>query len=380
MSLKYKFPDDTDGQKLPDIKEKIELSDNDEILINSNWAVRKIKAKYFRGSQWEKWEEGEKGKDWINWKDWTNWISIEKITSEKVWKTTTVTIWKSDGTEKKITIEDWKDWNWTWDMLKSENLAWLENRVEARKNLKVYSKDEVDSKKTDSDDKINLINRSLLNKVDKIVWYWLSRNDFTDEALAKLNSINPDLFAKLDSENIFKADQTIKKEWVNLYFNSSSHSSLRYQKDGVDLFALSVWGEKNFKISRFVNGNWVWDAMTINNADWKIWIHGINNSANSFQVMWMWMNVTWLDPSKKIEIRDNRILPWWGSYNAELWWWAFTWDTEIFWIWTSKKMALTASSIKLLNIKKEPDIYGLSSWDIYLKKFRDDYYYLSLIP
>jgi|GEM_PF-4938156 hypothetical protein len=53
--------------------------------------------------------------------------------------------------------------------MKSNNLSDLVDKVEARKNLKVYSKDEVDSKKTDSDDKINSINRTLLNKVDKIV-------------------------------------------------------------------------------------------------------------------------------------------------------------------------------------------------------------------
>lgn len=91
------------------------------------------------------------------------------------------------------------------------------------------------------------------------------------------------------------------------------------------------------------------------------------------------MNVTWDGSPMKIEIRDNRILPWCNWYNAEIGWWAFTWDIEIFWIWSSKKMVLSASSIKLQNIKKEPDIYGLSSWDIYLKKFRDDYF-LALIP
>ena len=359
MSLKYKFPDDTDWQKLPDIKEKIELSDNDEILINSNWAVRKIKAKYFRGSQWEKGEKWDKWDIWPIWIQWPKWDNWERWLKGDKWeKWDTWPAWRD--------WRDWRDWVGVGDLLSSNNLSDLVDKVEARKNLKVYSKDEVD--------------RSLLNKVDKIVWYWLSKNDFTDEALAKLNSINPDLFAKLNSENIFTKNQTIKKEWANLYLDSTTYSSLRYKKDNVELFALSVWTEKDFKISRFVNGNWMWDAMTINNTDWKIWINGVNNSINSLQIDWNWMNVTWADSSMKIEIRDNRILPWCNWYNAEIGWWAFTWDNEIFWIWTSKKMALTASSIKLLNIKKEPDIYGLSSWDIYLKKFRDDYYYLSLIP
>lgn len=355
-----------------DYEEKQDLvQSNEELLINSWGIVKRIKAEKFKG---EKGDKGETGLKWDKWDIWPAWERWEP------WKNFEY----SDFTEEQLEGLRWpqgpagRDWTWTGDMLKSENLAWLENRVEARKNLKVYSKDEVDSKKTDSDDKINLINRVLSNKVDKIAWYWLSRNDFTDEALAKLNSINPDLFAKLDSENIFTKNQTIKHDWVNLNLDSSSHSSLRYKQNWTDIFAVSVWTEKNFKISRFVNGNWVWDSITINNNDWKIWLWVVNNSWNQVQVSQSWLCV--VENNYKMEIIWNRILPWYGSYNAELGWWAFTWDIEIFWIWTSKKMVLSASSIKLQNIKKEPDIYGLSSWDIYLKKFRDNYYYLSLIP
>lgn len=79
--------------------------------------------------------------------------------------------------------------------------------------------------------------------------------------------------AKLNKENIFTKDQTIKHDWVNLYLDSTSHSSLRYKKDSVELFALSVWDEKNFKISRFVNWYWVWNVLVINNNDWNIQIN-----------------------------------------------------------------------------------------------------------
>lgn len=370
-SIKYRFPDDPNKKwnnnhqnTFTNLSEKYEIQENDELIINNNWLLRKIKAKKFRWEKGEKWDKWDIWPIWIQWPKWDNWERWEKGDKWEKWDT-----WPA--------WRDWRDWVGVGDLLSSNNLSDLVDKVEARKNLKVYSKYEVDSKKTDSDDKINLINRVLLNKVDKIVWYWLSKNDFTDEALAKLNSINPDLFAKLDSENIFTKNQTIKTNGANLYLDSSSYSSLRYKKDSVELFALSVWGEKNFKISRFVNGNWVWDVLTINNNDWKIWFGVVNNSGNLVQINWSWLGI--VDNNSKMEIVWNRILPWFNWYNAELWWGAFTWDTETFWIWTYKKMALTASSIKLQNIKKEPDIYGLSSWDIYLKKFRDDYY-LSLIP
>ena len=324
----------------------------------SDWKIEtaQLPATWIQWPKWDKWERWEK---WDRWEQGPRWIPGPVGPQWPAWR-------------------NWRDWAGSGDMVSSNNLSDLVDKVKARENLNVYSKTESDKK---LDDKIKKIPQSdLSNYVQKEDWKWLSTNDFTDIALAKLNSINPDLFAKLNSENIFKADQTIKKEWVNLYFNSSSHSSLRYQKDGVDLFALSVWTEKDFKISRFVNGNWVWNVMTINNTDWKIWINSINNSINSLQIDWNWLNVTRADWLMKIEIRDNRILPWCNWYNAEIGWWAFTWDNETFWIWAHKKMVLAGSSIKLLNIKKEPDIYGLSSWDIYLKKFRDDYYYLSLIP
>lgn len=377
-SIKYRFPDDPNKKwnnnhqnTFTNLSEKYEIQENDELIINNNWLLRKIKAKKFRWEKGEKWDKWDIWPIWIQWPKWDNWERWLKGDKWEKWE-------KWDTWPAWPAWRDWRDWAGSGDMVSSNNLSDLVDKVKARENLNVYSKTESDKK---LDDEIKKIPQSdLSNYVQKEDWKWLSTNDFTDIALAKLNSINPDLFAKLNSENIFTKNQTIKTNWANLYLDSTSYSSLRYKKDSVELFALSVWTEKDFKISRFVNWGWAWDAMTINNNDWKIWIHCVNNSPNSLQVMWEWMNVTWAGSPMKIEIRDNRILPWYGTYNAEIWWGAFTWDYETFWIWAHKKMVLAGSSIKLLNIKKEPDIYGLSSWDIYLKKFRDDYYYLSLIP
>lgn len=359
-SIKYRFPDDPNKKwnnnhqnTFTNLSEKYEIQENDELIINNNWLLRKIKAKKFRWEKGEKWDKWDIWPIWIQWPKWDNWERWLKGDKWEKWDT-----WPAWPAWRDW--RDWRDWVGVGDLLSSNNLSDLASKVEARKNLDIYSKWEVEDKFVLKED-----------------WKWLSKNDFTNEALAKLNSINPDLFAKLNSENIFTKNQTIKTNWANLYLDSTSYSSLRYKKDSVELFALSVWSEKDFKISRFVNWNWVWDAITINNNDWKIWLWVINNSWNQVQVGSSWLCV--VDNNYKMEFWWNRILPWCGWYNAEIGWWAFTWDTEIFWIWSHKKMALRAENLKLLNIKKEPDISGLSSWDIYLKKFRDDYY-LSLIP
>lgn len=84
--------------------------------------------------------------------------------------------------------------------------------------------------------------------------------------------------AKLNSENIFTKDQTIKHDWVSFNLDSPSHSSLRYKENWIEIFALSVWSEKDFKISRFVNWNWVWNAFTIKNDNWWIILWNIPTS------------------------------------------------------------------------------------------------------
>ena len=105
--------------------------------------------------------------------------------------------------------------------------------------------------------------------------------------------------------------------------------------------------------------------MTINNNDWKIWIHCVNNSSNSLQVMWEWMNVTWAGSPMKIEIRDNRILPWYNTYNAELWWGAFTGNQKIFWIWVWDWLWLLIRSQKLTLAALPTSPAGLSSWGVW---------------
>ena len=316
MSLKYKFPDDTDWQKLPDIKEKIELSDNDEILINSNWAVRKIKAKYFRGSQGEKWKEGEKGKDWIN------WISIEKITSEKVWKTTTVTIWKSDGTEKKFTIEDWKDWNWAWDMLAANNLSDLKSKVTARENLSIYSKFQTDE--------------NLNGKVDKIAGKGLSTHDLTNERKDKIDSFNPFYQKVQDIRDTNRAPNNPfwKNHHIHYGFIQPSKIWLSSSWDWCTIITINAWDSTTpshyplhqiaytiegmaFRKQKTATEWWDWNyyslrewiMSSITPAPWDYWGAGIwyieNKTTWNFWKLWM-------------RVRDNDNL-WYEFKNSTGW-------------------------------------------------------------
>lgn len=151
---------------------------------------------------------------------------------------------------------------------------------------------------------------------------------------------------------------------TNAIIDSSRASVIRFRDNWKDTFTNAVV-EKNFIISRFVNGNWVNDPLIINNTDWRIWIDGVNNSANSLQIMWTWMNVTKADSSMKIEIRDNRILPWCDWYNAEFWWGAFTGNNEIYWIGVGDWLGIMIRSQKIIFAAIPTSPAGLTSWCVW---------------
>jgi len=106
------------------------VQNNEELLINSWWIVKRIKAEKFK---WEKWEKGETGPKWDN----------------------------GIGSG---------------DLLAKNNLSDLRDKGAARQNLDVFSKTE--------------INEKLNNKVEKISWKSLSTNDFTNELKNKLDWYN----------------------------------------------------------------------------------------------------------------------------------------------------------------------------------------------
>lgn len=95
--------------------------------------------KKLKGEKGEQWDKGDQGRQWDKGDPWespefrkTNDYLQIKLPSERTWK-------------NLIPLADitWPAGSGSGDMLKSENLAWLTNKDQARSNLDVYSKAEV---------------------------------------------------------------------------------------------------------------------------------------------------------------------------------------------------------------------------------------------
>lgn len=53
----------------------------------------------------------------LKWDQWDPWNGIASITSNKVWKVTTVTVTETDGDSESFQIQDWADGQWAWDVI-----------------------------------------------------------------------------------------------------------------------------------------------------------------------------------------------------------------------------------------------------------------------
>ena len=82
-----------------DFEEKLTMAQDDYILFSDSEDGNKIKKAQYKNLKWEDW----------------NWV--ESITSSKDWKTTTVTITETNGEVDTFQIQDWADWQWTWDVV-----------------------------------------------------------------------------------------------------------------------------------------------------------------------------------------------------------------------------------------------------------------------
>lgn len=70
------------------------------------------------GADWQDGRDWTDWQDWQDWQDWADWVGISGITTNKVWKITTVTVSYTDGsTPASFEISDWADWqdgtDWT---------------------------------------------------------------------------------------------------------------------------------------------------------------------------------------------------------------------------------------------------------------------------
>ena len=98
-------------------------------LKGDSWPAWPAWPQGIQGIQWPIWPQGiqglqwEKGDKWDTWAQGVQWIQgiqwkwINTVTSNKVWKTTTVTIsWTFDNSPQNFQILDWEG---SWDMSKS---------------------------------------------------------------------------------------------------------------------------------------------------------------------------------------------------------------------------------------------------------------------
>jgi len=136
-----------------DFEEKLTMAQDDYILFSDSEDGNKIKKAQYSNLKWEKWDQwiqwpqgiqgiqwpkgetwpqwpqgvqwekgdtwatGATGATWPQWPTWPagNWIS--SITSSKAWKTTTVTITETNWTTDTFQVQDWADWEWSWDVI-----------------------------------------------------------------------------------------------------------------------------------------------------------------------------------------------------------------------------------------------------------------------
>ena len=98
---------------------------NDIDFTKDDWDIvkledAKVELKWEKGDKWDKGNTGDKWDKGDKWDTWAtgatgNWIA--SVTSEKVWKITTVTITETNGDSDTFQISDWEDWQGAGDVL-----------------------------------------------------------------------------------------------------------------------------------------------------------------------------------------------------------------------------------------------------------------------
>jgi hypothetical protein len=262
-------------------------------------------AQWPQGPAWATWPQGPTGPQWpqgpawATWPDWedgTDWNWIASITTNKVGKTTTVTITEDDSTVTTFDVEDWADWEWVWDML----LDWVQSVTWA----KTFDKDKLLVKGTST----GTTNLTTANTSANNYTATFPAKDWTVAMTADL----PDITGKVD-KSTYDANTIIKADSDNTPA------------------ALTVWeqtlvGRKTW---------WVITALTptevrtmINVADWA--------TANT-KATWAEVD-TWTDDSKFVTakaIEDSSYIKSWVA--LPLAWWTMTGDITL---WENTWIAL----------------------------------------
>ncbi len=229
-----------------DYEKASEVRENDELLINSGWVVKRFDVAVFKWEKGEKWETGAEGPRWPQGEKWEKLLYSDLTSEEKLelkWERWEQWIQWVPGPEgpkwpqgergpegpRGVPGERWEAWpkwekgekweKWetgpagsgTGDLLSKNNLSDLADKVLSRVNLEVYSKAEVDGKiptlpdlspflqKTEFQNEKNILQNNFNKKfsdlpnfwtfVLKEAWKWLSSNDFTNEDKNNLSQI-----------------------------------------------------------------------------------------------------------------------------------------------------------------------------------------------
>ena len=75
--------------------------------------------KWDKWDQWVPWQNGQNWQDGQDGQDGADWNGITSVTSSKNWKTTTVTMNFDEWDPFSFQVQDWADWQGSWDMLTS---------------------------------------------------------------------------------------------------------------------------------------------------------------------------------------------------------------------------------------------------------------------
>jgi len=270
QEIRYRFPsEDEKNRAFEAFSLVFELDDEDEVLVNNNGVIRKIKAKNFSGKdgkngerwpqgekwetgaegprwvpgerwekllfsdltseekleikweRWEKWEAGEAWPVWPRWEKWEQWIQGERWVPGARWEQGL----RWEKGERWEQGPQWPAGAGTGDLLAKNNLSDLADRAVARNNLQVYSKAEVDAKIPTLPDLPDFWTFVL-----KESWKWLSSNDFTSEEKNNLSQIAqglPGFVSRvLTLEKNFWSQKTLIDAIPETYVNKTEFTSL----------------------------------------------------------------------------------------------------------------------------------------------------------
>lgn len=314
------------------------LSENDELVINSWWIVKRVKALRFKWERWErgltgeKWEQGRPGEKWDPWKN----FEYSDFTEEQL-----------EGLRWPQGLP-WRDWTWAWDMLGVNNLSDLGDIVVARENLDVFSKNEVEDKISE-----NIFSKNYNDLINK--------PDLENNPYQKIQDIRDNNY--LPQSEIFKNHNT--HFWF-IRWRDIGLSGARY-----DVMTFNWWvadNHPNHPVKQLALWpDWVFFRKQNGENSWGKWVQVVNQywsveiPWNNWEYWW-WETLQFFKNSEKNLLwkigwrsdYNNWLLfeflnwwdlrqPFWLKPTWEIWQKYYTeaWDGRIFKMWSRFALSWT---------------------------------------